>query len=45
MFPSTCGPPLSKKGYLWQKNVSGVPESFESLTQAYWNPEFWFFTK
>jgi peptide/nickel transport system substrate-binding protein len=29
---------------VWKKNVSGTPESFESLTQAYWNPEYWFFT-
>jgi peptide/nickel transport system substrate-binding protein len=30
---------------VWKKNVSGDPKSFESLTQAYWNPEYWFFTK
>jgi peptide/nickel transport system substrate-binding protein len=30
---------------VWQKSVSGTPESFESLTQAYWNPEYWFLTK
>jgi peptide/nickel transport system substrate-binding protein len=30
---------------VWKKNVSGDPKSFESLTQAYWNPEFWFLTK
>jgi peptide/nickel transport system substrate-binding protein len=30
---------------VWQKTVSGTPESFESLTQSYWNPEYWFLTK
>jgi peptide/nickel transport system substrate-binding protein len=30
---------------VWQKTVSGTPESFETLTQAQWNPEYWFFTK
>jgi peptide/nickel transport system substrate-binding protein len=30
---------------VWKKTVSGDPKSFESLTQAYWNPEFWFLTK
>jgi peptide/nickel transport system substrate-binding protein len=30
---------------VWQKTLSGTPESFETLTQAYWNPEYWFFTK
>ena len=30
---------------VWQKTISGTPESFESLTQAQWNPEYWFFTK
>ena len=29
---------------VWKKTVSGTPQSFESLTQAYWNPEYWFFT-
>ena len=29
---------------LWKKNISGNPISFESLTQAQWNPEYWFFT-
>jgi peptide/nickel transport system substrate-binding protein len=29
---------------VWKKNVSGTPESFEGLTQAAWNPEYWFFT-
>lgn len=30
---------------VWQKNISGTPESFESLTQAQWNAEYWFLTK
>jgi peptide/nickel transport system substrate-binding protein len=30
---------------VWKKNVSGDPKSFQSLTQPYWNPEYWFFTK
>ena len=30
---------------VWKKSVSGTPQSFESLTQASWNPEYWFFTK
>jgi peptide/nickel transport system substrate-binding protein len=30
---------------VWQKTISGTPESFETLTQAQWNPEYWFFTK
>jgi peptide/nickel transport system substrate-binding protein len=29
---------------VWKKTVSGTPESFETLTQAQWNPEYWFFT-
>jgi peptide/nickel transport system substrate-binding protein len=29
---------------LWKKSVSGTPQSWESLTQDYWNPEFWFLT-
>jgi peptide/nickel transport system substrate-binding protein len=30
---------------VWNKSISGTPESFESLTQDIWNPEYWFFTK
>jgi peptide/nickel transport system substrate-binding protein len=30
---------------VWKKTLSGVPASFESLTQDTWNPEYWFFTK
>jgi peptide/nickel transport system substrate-binding protein len=30
---------------VWQKTVSGTPQSFQALTQASWNPEYWFFTK
>jgi peptide/nickel transport system substrate-binding protein len=30
---------------VWQKNISGNPNSFAALTQPSWNPEFWFFTK
>ena len=30
---------------VWQKTLSGTPESFEALTQASWNPEYMFFTK
>jgi peptide/nickel transport system substrate-binding protein len=30
---------------VWQKTLSGTPESFETLTQAQLNPEYWFFTK
>ncbi len=30
---------------VWKKTVSGTPESWESLTQNYWNPEFWFLTQ
>jgi peptide/nickel transport system substrate-binding protein len=30
---------------VWKKTVSGTPQSWESLTQDYWNPEFWFLTK
>jgi peptide/nickel transport system substrate-binding protein len=30
---------------VWSKTLSGTPESFEALTQASWNPEYWFFTK
>ena len=30
---------------VWQKTISGTPESFEALTQASWNPEYWFITK
>ena len=29
----------------WSKSVSGTPQSFESLTQDQWNPEYWFLTK
>jgi peptide/nickel transport system substrate-binding protein len=28
--------------WTWQKNISGTPDSFASLTQYYANPEFWF---
>ncbi len=30
---------------VWQKDISGTPQSFESLTQFNYNPEDWFFTK
>ena len=30
---------------LWNKTISGSPQSFEGLTQDIWNPEYWFFTK
>jgi peptide/nickel transport system substrate-binding protein len=30
---------------VWLKSVSGTPQSFEALTQASWNPEYWFLTK
>ena len=30
---------------VWQKTVSGTPESWEALTQDSWTPEFWFLTK
>ena len=29
---------------VWKKSVSGTPQSWEALTQDYWNPEFWFLT-
>jgi peptide/nickel transport system substrate-binding protein len=29
---------------VWKKNISGTPESFESLTQAQWYTQFWFLT-
>ncbi len=28
----------------WSKSISGAPQSWEALTQDYWNPEFWFLT-
>ncbi len=30
---------------VWQKGLSGTPDSFENLTQFLLTPEFWFFTK
>ena len=30
---------------VWQKTLSGTPQSFEALTQPSWNPEYMFFTK
>jgi peptide/nickel transport system substrate-binding protein len=30
---------------VWSKSLSGTPESFENITQAYMTPEYWFFTK
>ncbi len=30
---------------VWNKSISGTPQSFEGLTQDIWNPEYWFFTK
>jgi peptide/nickel transport system substrate-binding protein len=30
---------------LWTKTTSGTPQSFEALSQASWNPEYWFLTK
>ena len=30
---------------VWKKTISGPPASFESLTQYFLNPEFWYFTK
>jgi len=30
---------------VWLKTLSGTPQSFESLTQYNFNPEFWYFTK
>jgi peptide/nickel transport system substrate-binding protein len=30
---------------VWSKSISGTPQSFETLTQDQWNPEYWFFTK
>jgi peptide/nickel transport system substrate-binding protein len=30
---------------VWQKGISGNPNSFAALTQPSWNPEYWFFTK
>jgi len=29
---------------VWKKNISGNPNSFETLTQPQWNPEYWFLT-
>ncbi len=29
---------------VWQKGISGNPNSFATLTQPQWNPEYWFFT-
>ena len=29
---------------VWQKTVSGNPNSFATLTQPQWNPEYWFLT-
>jgi peptide/nickel transport system substrate-binding protein len=31
--------------WAWKTGISGTPDSFESLTQYYATPEFWFFTK
>jgi len=31
--------------WTWKSDISGSPESFESLTQFYATPEFWYFTK
>jgi peptide/nickel transport system substrate-binding protein len=30
---------------VWKKTVSGTPQSFESLTQSFYNPEYWFLTQ
>lgn len=30
---------------VWSKSLSGTPQSFETLTQDQWTPEYWFFTK
>jgi peptide/nickel transport system substrate-binding protein len=30
---------------VWKTTISGLPASFESLTQYQLNPEFWYFTK
>lgn len=29
---------------VWKKTISGNPNSFETLTQPQWNPEYWFLT-
>jgi peptide/nickel transport system substrate-binding protein len=29
---------------VWQKDISGEPNSFATLTQPQWNPEYWFLT-
>lgn len=29
---------------VWKKNLSGTPDSFADLTQAYLTPEYWYFT-
>ena len=29
---------------VWKKNLSGTPASFANLTQAYFTPEYWYFT-
>jgi peptide/nickel transport system substrate-binding protein len=29
---------------VWKKDISGNPNSFETLTQPQWNPEYWFLT-
>ena len=30
---------------VWSKTISGAPQSFETLTQDQWTPEYWFLTK
>jgi peptide/nickel transport system substrate-binding protein len=30
---------------VWSKDLSGNPDSYATLTQPAWNPEYWFFTK
>lgn len=29
---------------VWKNTISGTPQSFEALSQASWNPEYWFLT-
>lgn len=31
--------------FAWKNNLSGAPDSFETLTQYFLTPEYWYFTK
>ena len=43
--PSLFQPSLDNIIAVWKKTVSGPPADFESLTQYFLNPEFWYLTK